>query len=526
MEETPIIGIDLGTTYSSVAVWKDGKVEIVANEHGNITTPSFVSFNDNKRLIGDAAKNQASTNPSNTIFDIKRLIGRSYDDPCLQKDLKRWPFKVVNCDNKPKIQVEFRGEIKEFAPEEITAMVLTKMKQTAEAFLGTTVKDAVLTVPAYFNNHQRQATKDAGAIAGLTVHRLINEPTAAAITYGLDKHITGTKNVVVFDLGGGTVDVSVLVIHEDPFFDVIGTAGDTHLGGEDFDNRLVDYLAEEFHHKFSKDLRTDPRAMRRLRTVAERAKRTLSSSMEASIEVDAVFDGIDFCTSISRAKFEELNEDLFERILDVVCAALRNAKMTKAWVDDVVLVGGSTRIPKIQELLKDLFWDMPPNVSMNPDEAVAYGAAVQAAAFNGECELYMSDVTPFSLGAKITNSRISTIIERNTPIPCSKTKSFNIDCRISTVVRAFEREESVPKRKTLLGELRFEGSETELRELKVQFVVDSSGILRVKAAIESFKSLVPKGRFSEQEIEKMICDADIFRKEEEAEKKRLEAEYK
>lgn len=351
----PAIGIDLGTTYSCVGVWQHGNVEIIANDQGNRTTPSYVAFTDTERLIGDAAKNQVALNPNNTVFDAKRLIGRKFDDAKIQQDMKHWPFRVINDCGKPKIQVEFKGTTKRFAPEEISSMVLTKMKETAEAYLGSTVRDAVITVPAYFNDSQRQATKDAGAIAGLNVLRIINEPTAAALAYGLDKNLKGERNVLIFDLGGGTFDVSILTIDEGSLFEVKATAGDTHLGGEDFDNRLVNHLAEEFKRKYKKDLRSNPRALRRLRTAAERAKRTLSSSTEATIEIDALYEGIDYYTRVSRARFEELCSDLFRGTLDPVEKALRDAKLDKSHIHDVVLVGGSTRIPKIQSLLQDLF---------------------------------------------------------------------------------------------------------------------------------------------------------------------------
>jgi L1 cell adhesion molecule like protein len=368
MAKAPAIGIDLGTTYSCVGVFQHGKVEIIANDQGNRTTPSYVAFTDSERLIGDAAKNQTAMNPTNTVFDAKRLIGRKFNEDAVQQDMKHWPFTVKDVDKKPKIQVEYKGETKQFYPEEISSMVLTKMKETAEAYLGKTVTNAVITVPAYFNDSQRTATKDAGTIAGLNVLRIINEPTAAAIAYGLDKKVGVERNVLIFDLGGGTFDVSILTI-EDGIFEVKSTSGDTHLGGEDFDNRMVNHFIQEFKRKHKKDISDNKRAVRRLRTACERAKRTLSSSTQASIEIDSLYEGIDFYTSITRARFEELNADLFRGTLEPVEKSLRDAKLDKASVHDIVLVGGSTRIPKIQKLLQDFFNGKELNKSINPDEA-------------------------------------------------------------------------------------------------------------------------------------------------------------
>lgn len=378
MAKAPAVGIDLGTTYSCVGVFQHGKVEIIANDQGNRTTPSYVGFTDSERLIGDAAKNQVAMNPSNTVFDAKRLIGRKFTDHVTQQDMKLWPFDVTNEGGRPKIQVEFKGEKKTFFPEEISSMVLVKMKETAEAYLGKKITDAVVTVPAYFNDSQRQATKDAGTIAGLNVLRIINEPTAAAIAYGLDKKAKDEKNVLIFDLGGGTFDVSILTIDEG-IFEVKSTAGDTHLGGEDFDNRLVKHLVDEFKRKHKKDINDNKRAMRRLRTACERAKRTLSSSTQASIEIDSLYEGLDFYTSLTRARFEELCGDLFRGTLEPVEKALRDSGLDKPRIHEIVLVGGSTRIPKIQNLIRDFFSGKELCKSINPDEAVAYGAAVQAA---------------------------------------------------------------------------------------------------------------------------------------------------
>merc|ERR1712100_525036 len=382
MSKEVAVGIDLGTTYSCVGAWKNNQVEIIANDQGTRTTPSYVAFTDSGRLIGNAAKNQVSMNPLNTVFDAKRLIGRNYDDPDVQKDMKHWPFTVKKGPSgKPVIEVQYKGESKEFGAEEISAMVLTKMKNVAEAYLGTDVNAAVITVPAYFNDSQRQATKDAGTISGMNVLRIINEPTAAAIAYGLDKK-GGEKNVLIFDLGGGTFDVSLLTI-EDGIFEVKATAGDTHLGGEDFDNRMVDYFLTEFKRKFKKDLKSNQRALRRLRTACERAKRTLSSSTQAHLEIDSLFEGIDFNSTITRARFEDLNMDYFRKCMDPVEKVMRDAKLSKSQVNEVVLVGGSTRIPKIQSLLADFFNGKEPCKSINPDEAVAFGATVQAAILSG-----------------------------------------------------------------------------------------------------------------------------------------------